>query len=70
MVCFILYLLMLKVGRIQARVVLAIQPKGNYVFDLCDRVMVIKNGKNLGSFKIKEVTKDDTLSLIIIGKLI
>lgn len=39
------------------------------VFDLCDRVMVMKNGQNVGSFKIDEVTKDDILSLIIIGKL-
>ena len=39
------------------------------VFELCDRVMVMKNGVNVGSFKIGEVTKDDILSLIIIGKL-
>jgi D-xylose transport system ATP-binding protein len=39
------------------------------VFELCDRVMVMKNGQNVGSFKIGEVTKDDILSLIIIGKL-
>ena len=39
------------------------------VFELCDRVMVMKNGLDVGSFKIGEVTKDDILSLIIIGKL-
>ena len=39
------------------------------VFELCDRVMVMKNGQDVGSFKIEEVTKDDILSLIIIGKL-
>lgn len=39
------------------------------VFDLCDRVMVMKNGKDVGSFKIDEVTRDDILSLIIAGKL-
>lgn len=39
------------------------------VFDLCDRVMVMKNGKDVGSFKIEEVTRDDILSLIIGGKL-
>ena len=39
------------------------------VFELCDRVMVMKNGLNVGSFRIGEVTKDDILSLIIIGKL-
>ncbi|MEE8289004.1 MAG: ATP-binding cassette domain-containing protein [Nitrosomonadaceae bacterium] len=39
------------------------------VFELCDRVMVMKNGLDVGSFRIGEVTKDDILSLIIIGKL-
>jgi len=39
------------------------------VFELCDRVMVMKNGKNVGTFTIDEVTPDDILSLIIIGKL-
>jgi D-xylose transport system ATP-binding protein len=39
------------------------------VFELCDRVMVMKNGVDVGSFRIEEVTKDDILSLIIIGKL-
>ena len=39
------------------------------VFELCDRVMVMKNGRNVGAFKIDEVTPDDILSLIIIGKL-
>lgn len=39
------------------------------VFDLCDRVMVMKNGKDVGKFKIEEVTRDDILSLIIAGKL-
>jgi D-xylose transport system ATP-binding protein len=39
------------------------------VVELCDRVMVMKNGQDVGSFKIEEVTKDDILSLIIIGKL-
>lgn len=39
------------------------------VFDLCDRVMVMKNGKDVGSFLIDEVTRDDILSLIIAGKL-
>ncbi|MCJ8340719.1 MAG: ATP-binding cassette domain-containing protein [Pseudomonadales bacterium] len=39
------------------------------VFELCDRVMVMKNGRDVGSFKVEEVTPDDILSLIIIGKL-
>jgi len=39
------------------------------VFDLCDRVMVMKNGRNVGMYPIEEVTKDDVLSLIILGRL-
>ena len=39
------------------------------VFDLCDRVMVMKNGRNVGVHRIDEVTKDDLLSLIIMGHL-
>lgn len=41
----------------------------NDVFDLCDRVMVMKNGQNVGTHAIDEVTKDDLLNLIILGKL-
>lgn len=39
------------------------------VFDLCDRVMVMNKGVNVGSFAIDEVNKDDILSLIIKGAL-
>lgn len=39
------------------------------VFELCDRVMVMKNGRNVGLVDIDEVTKDDVLSLIILGHL-
>ena len=39
------------------------------VFELCDRVMVMKNGKDVGKFDIEEVTRDDILSLIIGGQL-
>lgn len=39
------------------------------VFDLCDRVMVMKNGQNVGMHRIEDVTKDDVLSLIILGRL-
>ena len=41
----------------------------NDVFDLCDRIMVMKNGQNVGTHRIDEVTKDDVLRLIILGKL-
>jgi D-xylose transport system ATP-binding protein len=39
------------------------------VFDLCDRVMVMNKGRNVGTFKIGDVNKDDILSLIIKGTL-
>ncbi len=39
------------------------------VFELCDRVMVMNKGSNVGSFKIEDVNKDDILSLIIKGTL-
>ena len=38
-------------------------------FDLCDRVVVMNRGHNVGSYKIEEVSKDDVLSLIIKGAL-
>ena len=37
--------------------------------DLCDRVMVMNKGRNVGAFKIEDVNKDDILSLIIKGTL-
>lgn len=39
------------------------------VFELCDRVMVMKNGKSVGVHPVEDVTKDDVLSLIILGQL-
>jgi len=39
------------------------------VFDLCDRVMVMNKGRNVGAFAIGDVEKDDILSLIIKGTL-
>lgn len=39
------------------------------VFELCDRVVVMNRGHNVGSYRIDEVTKDDVLSLIIKGAL-
>lgn len=39
------------------------------VFELCDRIMVMKNGRNVGMYPIEDVTKDDVLSLIILGRL-
>jgi D-xylose transport system ATP-binding protein len=39
------------------------------VFDLSDRVSVIKNGKLIGTRKTSEVTKDEVLGMIIMGKL-
>ena len=39
------------------------------VFDLADRVTVIKNGRKVGTVRTDEVTKDDVLGMIILGKL-
>ncbi len=39
------------------------------IYDLCDRVMVMKNGINVGMHPIEDVSKDDILSLIILSKL-
>ncbi|CAJ1369421.1 unnamed protein product [Effrenium voratum] len=39
------------------------------VFELCDRVVVMNKGRNVGSHGIEDVTKDDVLSLIIKGEL-
>jgi D-xylose transport system ATP-binding protein len=38
------------------------------VFDLADRVTVMKNGRVVGSARTSEVTKDDVLGMIILGK--
>ncbi len=39
------------------------------VFDLSDRVSVMKNGQLVGTRRTTEVTKDDVLGMIILGKL-
>lgn len=39
------------------------------VFDLSDRVSVIKNGKLIGTRRTNDVTKDEVLGMIIMGKL-
>ena len=39
------------------------------VFDLCDRIVVMNRGRNVGGYHIEEVTKDDVLSLIIKGEM-
>jgi len=38
------------------------------VFDLADRVTVMKNGRVVGSAKVEDVTKDEVLGMIILGK--
>ena len=38
------------------------------VFDLCDRLAVMKNGQMVGSAKVGDVTKDEVLGMIILGK--
>jgi D-xylose transport system ATP-binding protein len=38
------------------------------VFDVCDRLVVLKNGKLVGTTKVSDVTEDDVLGMIILGK--
>jgi D-xylose transport system ATP-binding protein len=38
------------------------------VFDLSDRVSVMKNGKLVGTVRTADVTKDEVLGMIILGK--
>ncbi|KKL64224.1 hypothetical protein LCGC14_2167160, partial [marine sediment metagenome] len=35
---------------------------------LCDRVSVMKNGKLVGTERVEDVTDDDILGMIILGK--
>ncbi len=37
------------------------------VFDLADRICVMKNGRVVGTARIADVTKDEVLSMIILG---
>ncbi|WP_055046122.1 ATP-binding cassette domain-containing protein [Devosia sp. A16] len=39
------------------------------VFDLADRVTVMKNGRVVGTARVKDVTKDEVLGMIILGKV-
>jgi D-xylose transport system ATP-binding protein len=39
------------------------------VFDLADRVVVMKNGQVVGSARTEDVTKDEVLGMIILGKV-
>ena len=38
------------------------------VFDVCDRIVVLKNGKLVGTSKVSDVTEEDVLGMIIVGK--
>ena len=38
------------------------------VLDLCDRASVMKNGELVGTVNTADVTDDDLLSMIILGK--
>ncbi|MEP4194733.1 MAG: ATP-binding cassette domain-containing protein [Aliishimia sp.] len=38
------------------------------MMDLCDRVAVMKNGQMVGTERVQDVTEDDILSMIILGK--
>jgi len=38
------------------------------MMELCDRVSVMKNGQMVGTERVEDVTEDDVLSMIILGK--
>ena len=38
------------------------------VFDMSDRIMVMANGRLVGTRRTAEVTKDEVLGMIILGK--
>lgn len=38
------------------------------VFDLADRITVMKNGKVVGTARVSDITKDEALGMIILGK--
>jgi D-xylose transport system ATP-binding protein len=38
------------------------------VFALSDRLSVMKNGKLVGTYKTSDVTEDEVLGMIILGK--
>ena len=38
------------------------------MMELCDRVSVMKNGRLIGTERVEDVTEDDVLSMIIMGK--
>ncbi|MFN3969776.1 MAG: ATP-binding cassette domain-containing protein [Gemmobacter sp.] len=38
------------------------------VMDLCDRAVVMKNGQRVGTVNVRDVTDDDILGMIILGK--
>ena len=38
------------------------------MMELCDRVSVMKNGQMIGNERVEDVTEDDILSMIIMGK--
>jgi D-xylose transport system ATP-binding protein len=38
------------------------------VFEVCDRVTVMKNGRVVGTERVADVTPDDVLGMIILGK--
>ena len=38
------------------------------VFDLADRICVMKNGRVVGTARVAEITKDEVLGMIILGK--
>ncbi|MBU2980197.1 ATP-binding cassette domain-containing protein [Lentibacter algarum] len=53
--------------RDQGHTVIMISHNLNHVFDLCDRVTVMKTGVRAGTLKVREATQDDVVKLIMAG---
>jgi ABC-type sugar transport system ATPase subunit len=53
--------------RDQGHTVVMISHNLNHVFDLCDRITVMKTGRVAGSRKVADTTKEEIVRLIITG---
>ena len=59
---------LIKELKAQGLVIFLISHDTREMLELCDRVSVMKNGALIGTEKVGDVTEDDILSMIIMGK--
>ncbi len=52
----------------QGKTLVMVEHDMSVVFDLADRISVMKNGRVVGTAKVGDVTKDEVLGMIILGK--